>query len=244
MKTIFKIHPLTYLIMLSVFICGYFNYFLIISFILLFHDLGHILLIKLFKYHLNYIEILPFGSIINSDINSSIKSTRLFLISIIGIFNQCLLYIIFYYLSSIGFINDISYSIFLRYNSLIIIFNMIPIIPLDGSKILLSIFESLIPYKKSLILINIISLINIIIIFIYNKMSLNLLLILLYLLIKTYIEIKNHEFIFNNFLLERYLNKKDYKKIIKVKRINSLHKNRYNFINNQREETILNKRYN
>jgi hypothetical protein len=75
-------------------------------------------------------------------------------------------------------------------------------------------------------------------------MSLNLLLILLYLFIKTYIEIKNHEFIFNNFLLERYLNKKDYKKIIKVKRINSLHKNRYNFINNQREETILNKRYN
>ena len=145
MRSIFRIHYITYIILLSVLLCGFFNYFLIIFFILLWHDLGHIIVIKLYGYKINEILILPIGSIISSDIKSNIKSNRLFLISIMGIVNQLLLYPIMLLMYNSGLINSLSYEIFLLYNKLIIGFNLLPIIPLDGSKIILSIIETFLP---------------------------------------------------------------------------------------------------
>lgn len=244
MKTIFKVHPITYLILLSIIFCGYYNYFLIISFILLFHDLGHILLIKLFGYNINDITILPFGSLINTNINSNINSFKLFLISIAGVFNNCILYFVFYLLFNFNIINDISYNIFLYYNRLIIIFNLLPIIPLDGSKILQSLLEYLMPYKLSLKGINLMSLCLIIVLISILKPTLNLYLIIIYLLIKTIILIKNHNYLFNNFLITRNLNPVKHYKIKNIKNIKNIYKNRYNFINGIREEYILNRFFN
>ena len=239
MRNIFSIHSLTYIIILSVLLCGYFNYFMTISIILLIHDLGHIILLKAYKYKINKITILPFGSIINSNINTSIKSSRLFLISIMGIMMQLVLYVIFYYLYNYLLINDITYNIFLFYNKLIIIFNLLPIIPLDGSKVLLSLLEVLFPYKISLYILNIISIITIIIFILTNTITLNLILISSYLLSRTIIEIYNHEYIFNNFLINRYLNKLSFRKIKYIKNKKYIYKNKYNFINNIKEEKIF-----
>ena len=74
MKNIFKINITTYLLLLSILLCGYFNYLLIISLILIIHDLGHIVFLKLFKIKINNITILPFGSIINSDLKLNTES--------------------------------------------------------------------------------------------------------------------------------------------------------------------------
>lgn len=243
MKITFKIHPITYLILLSVLLCGMFNYFLIISTILITHDLGHILTMKRFKITINEIIILPFGSIIISNIKHNINSLKLLLISISGILFQLILIIIVNILFNNGIINNISLDIFNKYNKLIILFNLLPIIPLDGSKILLSINELFIPYKKCLNINNIISIILIIIFTIKNNLNLNLILIISYLLIKTIIEIKNHNYIFNNFLLERYLIKPKFKKIKYINNIKNIYKNKYNFINNISEEKYLNKKF-
>lgn len=243
MRTIFKVHPLTYFLLISVLFCGFFNYFLIISFILLMHDLGHIIVMKLNNIKINQIVILPFGSVINSSINSNIKSKTLFLINIAGVLMQVLLYLLFYFLYNFNIINDLSYNIFLFYNKLIIIFNLVPIIPLDGSKILISLIECLMPYKRALKVVNSFSLVFICIFLYLNKISLNLLLIITFLLYKTYIEILNHNFIFHKFLLDRYLNKFKCRKIKYIKNIKDIYKNKHNFINNESEEKVLNNLY-
>ena len=239
MKNLFKIHPITYLILISVLLSGYFNYFLIISFILIIHDLGHILYIKLFKYKVYDITILPFGSNINSSVNQNSKTIHIFLISIAGIIMQLILYPIFYYLN-LYYINSISYNIFLNYNKLIILFNLLPIVPLDGSKILLTILENIFSYKRALKIINLTSIIMIIIFTLYLSFTgLNSYLIIIFLLYKTYEEIKNHNYVFNKFLLNRYLVDNKNKKIKYITKIKYIFKNRYNFINNQNEEKIL-----
>lgn len=239
MKNILKIHNLTYLVIFSVFICGYFNYFLIISFILLIHDLGHILIIKLLKYNIFKIIILPFGSNIETNIDSNINSLHLFLISIAGIIMQFFLYPIFYLLNQFLFINDLSYEIFLLYNQLIIIFNLLPIFPLDGSKILLSGIENIFNYKCSLKIINLTSILFIIILLYKMPLNINLLLIIGYLLSKTIINYQNHPYIYHKFLLERYLYNIKKRKIKHIKSLNKLYKNRYNFINNEAENKVL-----
>lgn len=243
MKNLFKIHPLTYLILVSVLLAGYFNYFLIITFILLIHDLGHILFLKYYKYKIYNITILPFGSIINASLNQNSKTSEALIISLAGIISQCLLYPIFYILN-LYYINDISYNIFLNYNKIILLFNLLPIIPLDGSKILLYLLENFISYKKSLKIINIISILMIIVFIIYLSFNgLNSYVIIIFLIYKTYEEIKDHKYIFNQFLLERYLSNNKYQKVRYIKKIKDIFKNRYNFINNQNEEKILKSHY-
>ena len=81
MKSIFKINPVTYFLLLSILLCGYFNYFVVIFVILFFHEIGHMMMIKLFNEKIKKIEILPFGAIIKMDMQANISSIKLFLIS-------------------------------------------------------------------------------------------------------------------------------------------------------------------
>lgn len=243
MKTLFKVSPLTYIILLSALLCGYFNYVLIITTILFVHDFGHIIIMKINKINVYEINILPFGSTIKSDINYNIKSFKQLFISVAGVAAQGLLFFTFFLFYRIGIINDISYHIFLYYNKLIIIFNILPIIPLDGSKILLSLIENILPYKLSLKMVNVWSLIWIFLFISFNVKTFNLVLISVFLFLKTYEEILNHYLIFNKFLLERYLYSFDYKKIKYVKDIRHMYKNRFNIINYKSEDKLLKERF-
>ena len=193
---------------------------------------------KLFNIKIYHITIMPFGSLINTNIKYNINSNKLLLISLGGIINQIFLYIIFYLLFKISVINELSFKIFLDYNYLIIIFNILPIIPLDGSKALLSIIERIFPYKICLIIINILSIVSITLFILFNKITFNIILLGIFLLNKTYLEILNHNFIYHKFLLERYLNNNANSKIKMINNIKNIYKNRFNFIKGVREEEI------
>ena len=58
-----KIHPFFYLFSIICIVTGYFKNFIIISFIILFHELGHILVSQLFHWKIEKIVLLPFGGI-------------------------------------------------------------------------------------------------------------------------------------------------------------------------------------
>ena len=236
MKNLFDIHPLTYFVLLSVLLAGYFNYFLIISIILIVHDIGHIIFILLFGYKIEKIQVLPFGSIINTNINPNASSIKILVISLAGVLMQLLLYLIMPF-----FLSNISYPIFIKYNALLIFFNLLPIIPLDGSKIVGAILESFMSYKMAIKLVNLISIIGVISFFIYLSFhALNSFLIISFLFYKTYESIKNHLYFFNHFLLDRHLNKHDFKKIKYVLSVKNIHKNKYNFVKNKSEDKALN----
>lgn len=241
MKIIFSVHFLTYVLILLVILCGRFNYLLIIGFIILFHDLGHIIVMRIYKIKINRIIILPFGSIIDSDIKYNEESYIKFFIGIAGVFNQLLLYLLFYYLYKYGLISYLSYCIFLKYNKYIIVFNLLPIYPLDGLKIVSSLVENIVPYKFHLYFINILSVVSIMLLVWLTKLSFDLLNIIFVLIYKTYEEIFNIKIIFYKFLLERYLYDKEYKHIKYLNSIEKIYKNKYNFINNVSERKILNK---
>ena len=218
------IHPLTYLLLLTIFLCGKFNYFLIISIILFAHDLGHILIMIKYKIRINMITIFPFGSIIDTNIHYNEKSYIKLLIALAGITFQLILYFIFHFLFKLGIISIIDYQIFMRYNLMIILFNLLPIVPLDGSKILESILELFTPYKITLYLEVIISIIFICILFYESMFSLDLVLIIIFLLYKSYELFFNIKYIYYKFRLERYLNRVIYKKVKYIKSINYIYK--------------------
>ena len=205
---------------LIILISGYINYFLIYFGIMIVHELGHLLIISIYKYKINEIKIYPYGGVIDTDILFNIRSYKLFLISIAGIIAQIIL---FYLVPNSGTNN---YMIFKMLNSSLIIYNLLPIYPLDGYKILMSLNENIFKYRITLIISFLISIIFTILFYNYTKNT--IIFIILYVMNILYF--LKYKYIYFKFLLERYLYKINYKKIKYVNNINSLYKCRNNYV--------------
>ena len=207
---IIKVNPLTLYFLLLLFLCGFIKIGLIIFFIVIFHELGHVFFIKLFKYKIIDITIYPFGGIIKTDKDINTPPNKELLISSGGIIAQIILFIIICFLP----INILTKEILYKYNLSIMFFNILPIIPLDGSIIINSLLNKIFSYKLSYYLYIIISIIFTIIYLLFNYWySINNYLIVSLFIIKTYYAIKNYKYLKTRFLLERYLNKYEFKYI-------------------------------
>ncbi len=205
---IIKVNFLTIYLLLIMFLCGYLKIGVIAIFIVIFHELGHVLFIKLFKYQIIEITIYPFGGItkISKDINTPV--VKELLIAVAGIFFQIILMGIIY----IAPISIITKELFYKYNLSIMLFNMLPIIPLDGSIVLNAIFNKFFSFKVAYYLYFFVSCIGIVIYLLTNWwLSLNNYLLVFLFLVKTYYAYRNYRYIFNKFLLERYLNEYEFR---------------------------------
>lgn len=207
---IIKINFLTLYFVLLFFLCGMIKEALIIFFIVLIHELGHATIAKCLNFKVLEINIYPFGGItkLEKDINTPIKKELM--VAFGGILFQIILGFIIYLLPIRVFIK----SIFFKYNVSIILFNLIPIIPLDGSIILNSLLNYFFSFKKAYIINIIISIIAVALyIFTNYWFSLNNYLLVGLFLYKIYTSIKNYKYIKNRFLLERFLNNYHFKYI-------------------------------
>ncbi len=207
-----KINYYTYFFILLCCICGYIKNIVIIFFICIFHEMGHVLFIKLFKYQIVKIEIFPFGGYteIYKKINSSILKDLI--IGLGGMLFQLILMLLLIMFKK--YFNIITYNLFIKYNLTILIFNMLPIIPLDGSKIIQCLFEYILPYTKAYHF-NIYLSILLIIIFIYLNYQFHIdnYFICSFLIYKIIIYCKDYKYLFKRFLLERSLYEIEYRKI-------------------------------
>lgn len=170
MKITYKINNLTYLYLLLALLSGLFKQTIVILFIMVIHEIGHIILIYYFKYQINQIEIYPYGFImkINKPINIPIYQD--ILISINGIVFQIILGLII----NLTYKNSTYLAIFNMYNSFIMILNILPIYPLDGYQLINHILNYIFPYYYSLKISSIISLIVSTILIIYMIVSHNI----------------------------------------------------------------------
>ena len=164
----------------------------------------------LFKWKIERVIILPFGALTVFDANLNKKISEEAFIAIMGPVFQILFT---FFLNYLGIEEAVSYS------TSILFFNLLPIVPLDGSKILNLFLNKVTSFKKSHALIIMISILTIFILIAGSDFNLILILIMTFLFMRIICEIKNHESLFNKFLLERYLNNYHFKKI---KKINSL----------------------
>ena len=207
---IIKVNFLTLYFLLLLFLCGFIKIGLIIFFIVILHELGHVFFIKLFKYKIIDITIYPFGGIIKTDKDINTPPNKELLIASGGILAQIILFIVISFLP----INILTKELLYKYNLSIMFFNILPIIPLDGSIIINSLLNKVFSYKISYYLYIIISILFTIIYLLFNYWySINNYLIVSLFIIKTYYAIKNYKYLKTRFLLERYLNKYDFKYI-------------------------------
>lgn len=172
----------------------------------------------------------------------NINKYKELLILIMGPIFQCIAYIIL-----INLFNDYTKMIN-YYHFHILVFNLLPIYPLDGGKIINILLSEFIPYKKSLyISIKISYLIVLVFLFKLEQNYLNIIIMELLLIILINKENKKIEYVYNKFLLERYLNNYKFKKINIINSANNFYRDKEHLLKNNgkyyTEHEFLTKKY-
>lgn len=173
--------------------------FIIISVLIIVHELGHFLAAKYFNIETDKIYIYPLGGISKFNMPLNVPVYKEFIILIMGPLFQN----IGYYLLNFIINNQ---TLLIKYHIGILVFNLLPIYPLDGGKLINLFFSNIIPYKASYKITIIISyLITIIILFINKQITINMIFTYIFLLYLIRKEESKTNYIYNKFLLERYL---------------------------------------
>jgi len=233
MNILIKIHPFSYLLILVSLLTGHIKELLVFLSIVVIHELGHVIGGLICKWDISNITLMPFGCITTFShiLNKPLKEEAL--VCLLGPIFQFIYFIIF---------KDIK-PYFNYYNYGLFIFNMLPIYPMDGYKILSIILCLFIPYKKVL---KISLLISFIVSFLFIRKEF-IYLVIFILLVKGIIkEYRNISNIYNKFLLERYLYNIHFKKIKIIKNIDNMYREYRHLIKDKRlytEKEALMKRF-
>lgn len=216
MKNIFtkiELHYSFLIMALGLVLTGHFSNLFVFTSLIIIHEIGHVIAAVFFKYKVKKIIIYPYGGLTKFEnlINTSINKDLIIAIS--GIVFQLVYFMIIYVLHNNGIIRDYIFNLFVLYNESMILFNMLPIVPLDGFKILNLILSKFLNFNLTNYLSVFISLFTIVLFLFFNFYEKNYSLILVVGILmqniyKFYYQIK---YIYNRFLLERYLYNINYK---------------------------------
>lgn len=169
--------------------------------LIIIHELGHVLLAYLEKVEIKSIYLYPLGGISKLNIPLNISPLKEIIILIAGPLFQFLAYFILLRLMP-------TYKeVIKEYHFNILLFNLLPIYPLDGGKLLKILLELFLPFQISYKVTIYIGYIVTLIIFLSIKSKkINAFLLLLFLIVIITKEKNKKEILYEKFLLERYLN--------------------------------------
>lgn len=237
-----NIHNTTYIFLLISFLAGYFEYMYILLIVIFIHEAGHYVFSLLNKINISEITIYPFGgvTVLDCDLNVSIKKEFMCLVG--GITFQILFFLFIKNLYNYNLITQHVYNINKEVNILLISFNFLPVLPLDGGKLLNLILDIILSYKLSHKMTIFISIIFSLIFLALTKtfLSLTLTIFLIYNIYEIYIQ---KEYRFNKFLIERYLKKYKFKKTKIINKIDKIKRDKYHIICNEFESEYLSKMF-
>ncbi|MCL2521949.1 MAG: hypothetical protein FWE36_03715 [Erysipelotrichales bacterium] len=195
-----KVHYSLLILVALAFFAGFIQKVAILLTLILLHEVGHILACKFYKREINGFTILPFGAVINFENDKNVPIKEDFVIASAGLFVNFIILLA-------GFILPLSDDVVI-FNRYLLIFNILPIWPLDGGRILELLWAKFLPFKKTIIFFPYFSLIIILLLLFWAIISLsgwNFMIMLSFLCIQNITSLKNCDNRFKQFLLKKYL---------------------------------------
>ncbi len=205
LSSIFRIHPITFIYLIIALYGGFFKNYFVIFFIVLFHEMCHLMMAYFFNFRLGNMVLLPFGAFLEIKDYGNYHVLKELLVSLMGPLSHIILFafIKFLNIECLG-VNLYYYS--LKMNLLIMLFNSLPIYPLDGSKICTILLSYLFPYKLTLIISGLISVISLLMMM-HFYVQIESLLIYIFLIIEQFHYFKHYQDIYLHlvYLRNRYV---------------------------------------
>lgn len=208
---VFRLHPLFVLVMIASIATGRFAEIITLFAIVLWHELGHVIAALRFGWTVKEVKLLPFGGVVEVEEAGALPVREEIWVAIAGPIQNVILAGIAFGLGKIGWVDTAWSDDFVRVNVLIGLFNLLPILPLDGGRILQAWISLKIPFHRTLLWSAKISLIFsalVVIVSFYplwngGLLHLNLLAVGVFLCASNWTYFRNIPFLFLRFLVHR-----------------------------------------
>ncbi|CAH2716253.1 Stage IV sporulation protein FB [Neobacillus rhizosphaerae] len=206
------IHPLLWIIIaLSIATAHFLEVCMLIGIIFI-HEMGHAVAASFFSWRIKKITLLPFGGVAEMDEHGNRPLKEETIVVLAGPLQHVWMVALAFILFTLHLIPKDLFLLFISYNAMIFVFNLFPVWPLDGGKLvflLLSLKNSFPRAHHQTLLISFFSLgFFSVIILLAAPLHLNVWFVIAFLFFSLYHEWKQRRFIFMRFLLERYYGKK------------------------------------
>jgi len=147
--TLVRVHPM-FIVVIALFfhngavaaVCAYFL-------TLVLHESAHWLAAQSMKLHIPQLELTPFGGSMQMDLTAALPFRQSFVLSAAGPFVNLLFLLISLIFISQTHAQPDSFTVyFLAFNCFMLLMNLIPVLPLDGGRMLLAFLASKADYKR------------------------------------------------------------------------------------------------
>ncbi|WP_059103931.1 M50 family metallopeptidase [Shouchella shacheensis] len=206
--SVLRIHPLFWVVLGGGVLTGRFREVLLVFLIVLIHELGHAFAAVALGWNVKKIELLPFGGVAETEEGAATKPIKEeLLITLAGPAQHVWLMGLSYFLAGQAFWSQDDHRLFLMHNLTILCFNLIPIFPLDGGRLVQLACHSRWPYKRAMQVASQISfsvLTAAILSLPLLPFHLNLYAVLTFLVISNYLEQRQSKYRFIRFLTARH----------------------------------------
>lgn len=206
-----QIHPLFWAVAALSIVTAHFQDLSILFLIIFIHEMGHAMMANSFSWRIKKISLLPFGGVAEMDEHGNRPLREEAWVILAGPLQHLWLFLVGAIGYSLNLVPEDIYQLFVQYNGMILLFNLLPIWPLDGGKLLFLLLSLKQPFPEAhmnTIFLSIGSLVIFILTNLFmNPFNLNVWMIVAFLLFSLYFEWRQHRFLFMRFLLERYYGK-------------------------------------
>ena len=200
------IHPLFLLLIILSLFTGTFVQLFILFAIILIHEIGHYTLANHYQWHIQSIVLWVFGGVMKTTEATNRPIKEDIIVTMAGPLQHIWMFAVIYGCSFIDIIPTSLVQTAFYFNWLLLLFNLLPIYPLDGVKLLFYILSLILPYKKAhqyTYRFSLLACILLISFLFFNPFTLTAVLLLLFLMWENYQQWRQHPYIFMRFLLQR-----------------------------------------
>ena len=203
-----KIHPLFWIVVAAGVLTGHFYEIVMLFTIVFVHEMGHAGAAHFFHWRIEKIELLPFGGVAQTNEHGNRPLKEEISVVLAGPAQHLILWLAAVILHHLSILDSESYRMFLRHNTTILVFNLLPVLPLDGGRLLRVLCSFSYPYKEAIMKSLLFSTILLAVLcawcVVYYPSHLNLWAVLAFLGMVHYGEWKQRYYLYMRFLMGRY----------------------------------------
>lgn len=146
-----SLHPLFVLILMFSVLTGQFLELLTLFMIVFIHELGHVCAARLTGVTVRSVQLLPFGGVAVIEDHGRLTAGREIGIALAGPLQNGILILMALVLKQAEYGSIAYLNYFIGANAMIALFNLLPVLPLDGGKILQGLLSLVLPYYYTLL---------------------------------------------------------------------------------------------
>ncbi|MFD2625434.1 M50 family metallopeptidase [Salibacterium salarium] len=141
-----RFHPLFWVMAGAAVFTGFFYDIMLLFLIIFLHELGHAFAAIHFKWRIKKIELLPFGGMMETEEHGNRPIFEEIIVAAAGPAVHVPLIGLSFLLLHTPFWTTADHTMFIYYNITLLCFNILPVWPLDGGKLMFCLYMSVLPY--------------------------------------------------------------------------------------------------